>query len=448
MSLPSLDGDGKEKKIGLPNLDMPPIEEDFGTVPLNEVPEDNDKENDEIYEAVEQQKEEKDLPNIEESEKELSKTESDYNPDYNEKEDPDKFIDKKKVKLIPFGGKKSKKDKTKVVRSSDFDDRKNKLAKTKVIQFSILLVIVILFVVGLKNTFLPAHVYTENQIKQIAAQGSGKTAFPAERGRAYVESFMDSYLKIDRERADYMDVLGHFYGEERLTNSSFSKLNMNWGTHTKQHVILSPKVFEETMLTDYSAQYKVSAFVSSATGEEVSGNNSAGRWVSFAINVYHDKATDGMVITPDSPTVIPPYKITNQASVPPRVSLGNGVVNTEIEPALTPTVNGFIEAYAKSSLESHDSVVQYIYDKNNVELLNGFGGAVKLNGSPSSAIKKVVYEHEDGIYRLEVTVKWIDAIASTEDNKIEYTSKYIMRVNPVGEGKYLVSSFVPYTYYK
>lgn len=459
MPLPSLDGDNRDKKkdgkVSLPDFEMPPIpaEEDFQSLPVEDAlyKEDDSKENAEIYEEVEKVNEEKELPKVEENEELLDRTENDYNPDYKEdlkreEDEKDRFIDKKKKRLIPFGGDKSKKKS--LVKSSDFDERKNKLAKTKVMQFFIISIIFLLFLMGLKNTFLPAHVYTDEQIKQFAAEGAGQTGFPSERGEAFVESFMESYLTVDRTKAELLDVLGDFYGKERLNNNSADILNMEWGYETKQNIIISPKVYQVDLYTDYSAQYRVSAYVSNTNGEVATGTESAGRWLSFAVNVYYDIENDSLAIVPGSPSIVPSYKISNQTAIPQRLPLGNGKVNKDIQPALTPTINGFIEAFAKSSLESHESVVQYIDDKSNVELISGFGGSVVLNGSPNEAIKKTVYDGDDGIYRVDVTVKWIDAVASQGDNRVSYEARYIMRVNPIGNGKYAVSSFVPYTYYK
>lgn len=462
MSLPTLDGDNKGKdnkrnEVSLPSIDMPPIddsESEFQELPVNEaLYEDDDRDtNEDIYEEAERIEDPvSELPNVAEKEEEEFADENDYNPDYEEdletsEKDKDKFIDKEKKKLIPFGGRKSKKKK-RFVKSSDFDDRKNKLAKTKVIQFSILTVIAILFLVGLKNTFLPSHVYTDNQIRQFAAEGAGQTGFPSERGEAFVESFMESYLTFDRTKPELMKMLAYFYGEEDLSGVG-SVLNMSKGSEAKQHIIIPPKVFEVDLFTEYSAQYKVSAYVSNTDGEEVAGENSVGRWLSFSVNLYYDQETDSLAITPDSPSIIPSYRIANNTVVPERYPLGNGQINREIAPELAPTINGFIESFAKSSIDSHDSVLQYIHDKDNVSLYDGFGGAVELDGDPSDAIKTTIYNNDDGVYRADVTVKWIDVAASQGENQIGYTSRYIMRVNPIGDGKYAVSSFVPYTFYK
>ena len=470
MVLPNLDGNNKSKQnkkpMGLPSIDdnrnlpgidefdLPDIEydfdeigDDFEEVDVGDVSEDYD-ENEEIYQDIDDMADEEDqrLPSMNSHENNYYEDEDDYNPDYEEdikNNKKKKFIDRKKKKLMPFGGDKSKRK----VKSSDFDKRENILAKTKILRFVIMAMTLFMFIFGLKNTFFPSHVYTDSQIREFAKQGAGQTGFPRERGEAFVENFMNVYLTFDRTKPELNDILSYYYGEDSFARVGYEKMNMKMSTGAKQHVIIGPTIYDVNLLTDYSALFKVSAYVSDIDGTETDGKGSTGRWLSFAINVYYDKEADTMAITPDSPSIIPPYRIAKQADVPDRAPFGNGEVNSQIGPALNPTINGFVEAFARSSVASHESILQYIHDKNDIKLYDGFGGAVKLNGSPDTAIKKTIYNSDDGIYRVDLSVSWIDATVSDEDNKVEYVGKYIMRVNPEGEGKYSVSSFVPYTYY-
>lgn len=467
MVLPSLDGNDKNKGSGgLPSVNndksLPGIDEfdlydfddDFEEVDAGDVSEDYD-ENEEIYQDINNivDGEDQRLPSMNSyGNEDYYEDENDYNPDYEEDIENNKkrkFIDRKKKKLIPFGGNKSKRK----VKSSDFDERKNVLAKTKILRFIIMTMTLLMFVFGLKNTFFPSHVYTDSQIKDFAKQGAGQTGFPRERGEAFVENFMNSYLTIDRTKPELSDILSYYYGEDSFAKVGYEKMNMKMGTGTKQHVIIGPTVYDVNLLTDYSALFKISAYVSDIDGTETDGKGSTGRWLSFAVNVYYDKEKDTMAITPDSPSIIPPYRIAKQAEVPERAPFGNGEVNTQIGPALSPTINGFVEAFARSSVASHESILQYIHDKSDIKLYDGFGGSVKLNGSPDTAIKKTIYNSDDGVYRVDLRVSWIDATVSDENNNVEYVGKYIMRITPEGvtedgsEGKYYVSSFVPYTYY-
>lgn len=481
MSLPSLN-DNSKKNQGLPSIDdspkgfgLPSIDdssvddyideplyqepeeehEDFGSygdgfteVSTEESLDEYDDYNNEIYDDVDGlEEEESELPSMNYSEGRDYESENDYNPDYDEdleEADKNKFIDKKKKKLLPFGGKKSKVK----VKSSDFDDRKNVLSTTKIVRAIVMFIIAILFILGIKNTFFPSHVYTDDEIRNFAREGSGQTLFPRERGEAFVENFMEAYLTIDRSRPELVEMLSYYYGEGSFGAVGYEKANIKPGSDVQQHIIVKPTIFDVELLTDYSAMYKVSAYVSDASGNSAVEGRSTGRWVSFAINVYHDKRNDGLAITPDSPIIIPTYEISKRTDVPNRAPFGNGTVNNEIAPAINPTINGFVQAYAKSSLESHESILQYIEDKNDIKLYDGFGGALKLNGEPSQAIQRTIYNGDDGIYRVILTIDWVDSKASEGGKKIEYQGRYIMRVNPDGAGKYTVSSFVPYTYYK
>lgn len=477
MSLPNLDGDDKKKNQGLPSIDdssnddfgLPDIdnefeeeseEEDYGDLGSsgdgflsvdteNVHNEDDEYYNDEVYKEVNEieEEEERELPSMGYTEENDYATEDDYNPDYEEdieNEKENKFIDKKNKKLIPFGGKKSKRK----VKSSDFDDRKNALAKTKIIRFVAMFLTLLLFLFGVKNTFFPSHVYTDDEIRSFAREGAGQTLFPRERGKAFAEDFMKAYLTVDRTRPELTEVLSHYYGEDSFGRVGYEKMNMRPGPDVQQEILIGPTVFDLELFTDYSAMYKVSAYVTDVDGNASVDGRAAGRWVSFAINVYYDENVDGLAITPDSPTIIPAYQIAKQADVPDRAPFGNGEINNEIAPAINPTINGFVQAYANSSIDSHESILQYIDDKNDISLYDGFGGTVELNGTPAEAIQRTIYNGDDGIYRVILTVNWVDARASDGDNKVEYQGRYIMRVNPDGAGRYTVSSFVPYTYYK
>lgn len=472
MSLPTLDtGDNNRKNssglpsmppledgVGIPSIEMPSLEreerndslEDFEEVGVEDSLEEEDSGmNEEIYDDVEDYEEKDILPDVKKQKEIDYSEEDDYYPEYEEdleQEKKDKFIDKKKKKLIPFGGNKSKKKL--LVKSSDFDDRKNVLAKTKITQFFIISIIFFLFILGLKNTFIPSHVYTESQIKDFAAQGAGKTGFPEERGRFFVENFMETFLTLDKTDPTILQSLGYYYGKENMSNSGYSDLNMSWSNDTLQKIVISPKVYEIKLLTDYSAQYKVSAYVTNVDGEYSVDNKLSGRWLDFSVNLYYDKEKDSLSITQDSPTIIPSKNIKDKADIPYAKTLGNGVVNEEMYKAISPTIDGFIESFAKSSLESHNSVIQYIHDKNDIKLYDGFGGAVVLKGQPESSIKKTIYNSGDNSYEAEVTVEWIDAFGSTEEKKVSYISKYQMGITTAAEGKFVVTYFKPFEYFK
>lgn len=451
MSLPTLNGkdNNKDQSFSLPDFDMPNINnaDEFAEIDADQAltyESDDDSINEDIYEELEELSEEQELPVMTNSSDENDYAdEDDYNPDYEEdlkQHKKSKFINVKKKKIIPFGGEKSKRK----IRSSEFDDRKNVLGKTKIIRFLIMSAVVILFLLGLKNTFIPAHVYTGEQIKQFALEGAGKTGFPEERGAAFAENFLSAHLKLDKSNPNYIEALSHFYGVESYGAGDLTNLNVSFGQDARQQVIIEPKVFEVNLNTSYSAQYKLNAYVTDTSGV---GEVGTGKWIAFVVNLYYNKDTDTLTVTKDSPSLIPSFKIGQQKDIPDRMPLGNGNVNDTIGAAINPTINGFIEAYASASVKSHDSILQYIDNKEDVDLYSGFGGTVELYEGPNQSIRKVIYDSDDGIYRVDVSVDWLDTTSSRGASEIVYTSRYIMRVKPIGDGKYAVSSFVPFNYY-
>lgn len=453
MSLPTLnDNSEKENNAagGIPSLpsmldesediDSEYIEnnEEFQELDVDELYS-NEHENEDVY--LEESNEE--LPVMSDNDDYLE-DEDDYNPDYEEDlEEESKFIDKKKKRLIPFGGNKSKRK----VKSSDFDGRKNVAGSAKIMRAFVLFIIFALFLFGIKNTFFPSHVYTDEQIRDFARQGAGRTAFPKERGEAFAENFISMYLTVDPEDKGTRDVLGYYYGLSSSDSLERSITNIEIGRDVSQKTLISPKVYESNVLNDYSAQFKLSSYVSSTDGSDMLDT---GRWVTFSVNVYYDEENDSLSVTKDSPTLIPEFRISNTSNIPERMPLGNGEVNENIGPAINPTINGFVEAYGEVSMSNNEKILQYVDDKENLDLISGFGGSVKLKDDPQNSIKRTIYNSDDGIYRVELEVEWVDNRSYGDDKEITYISKYIMRVKPVEgeEGKYVVSRFAPIDYWK
>lgn len=446
MPLPTLGDDGIKKNTGKPSRpanelasDLPPMRESLKAETFDEVPvhEARNYDQDDYNESFDYEEQRQELPNMVE-EQDVYASEDDYNPDYEEDEEvyedeKEKFIDKKKKKLIPFGGNKSKRK----VKSSDFDDRKNVLGKTKIIRLVIMGSVVLLFGLGVKNTFFPSHVYTEEQIRQFGREGAGRTGFPEERGAAFVENFMEAYLTFDNQRPELKHALDYYYGY------STSEVTVSRGANARQQVLISPSVYKVELFSSYSARYEVTAYVTDSTGI---GDVSSGHWRSFAVNLYYDEVNDTLTVTKDSPSLVPNPRIAAQTTIPEEAPFGNGSVNEAILPALSPTINGFISAFADSTHLSHERVLPYIRNNDDLSLLDGFGGLVELNDDPSRSIRKVVYDTDSGDYVVVLEVDWLDTSSSRGDTSILYTSKYIMNISEEAPGKYFVDYFEPYNY--
>ena len=355
--------------------------------------------------------------------------------DYND----DKFIDKQDMKIVPIGGKKAK--------AKDFDKRKNTLTPLKIFRILLILVIIGIFGFGIKNTFFPENNYSKDEISKIAQTAVGATGFPTQKGQAFAEEFLKYYLTTDSSDKSSQDVLVRFYsGNLNDDNKGFNNTIFNNSTaQNKQKIVGEPYTFEISPSGEDTTLYKISAFVTDEKGTTNSGleGGNSGHWVSFAINVYYDKENDTISITPESPILIPTYEVKNKNKIPEAEVIGTGEQDEDMKSKLFPTIAGFLKAYAKASNSSHNDILQYIANKNDSSLINGFNDNVQLDGDDESAINdiKIYKTEENNVWKADVTVKWKD----NKNTSTSYSARYIITINNSDDG-YYVTKFAPYVY--
>lgn len=353
--------------------------------------------------------------------------------------DEDKFIDKNEMKIVPIGGKKA--------RAKDFDDRKNSITPLKAFRLMLFGTIVSLFVFGIKNTFFPSNVFTAEEISTIARDSVGDTGYPIERGQAFAENFIKAYLNLDNTDVNNKDLLSEFYGGTDTKSGARGNVSLGQYIENKQKPLTEPKTFEIINTTENSTMYKITTLVSDETGNSLSENISTSHWISFAVNVYYDEKTQKMSIPEGNPYIIPSYELDDFNSVPEAFHLGNGEdTSDEQERELFPTVAGFLKAYAISSEENHNDLVQYITEDATSDLYSGFNGTVKLASSDEQSIEYNSYNtDEENTWKLDITVTWKDTKSVNDDSGAIYTSRYVMTITKFGK-KYLVTKFNPYIY--
>lgn len=366
--------------------------------------------------------------------------------------DDDKFIDKKKLRIIPLGGKKSKKNKTFIARSGDFDKRNNLLATVRIFRLIIMLVILGLFGMGIYNTFFPSHVYTEEDIANIAKETVGDSGFPMNRGRAFAEAFVQEYLTINSNDSNSNAQLNYFYTGKMNGTGDGSHDNQRQITGTvNQSVVLAPQVYSEIAASNYSATYYVTALVTGDNGKTMSDddNTVTTKWVSFAVNVYYNSKKQMMSITKDSPQLIPTYKVGSDNSIPNEAKLGTGTEDTNMETTLKPTIQGFLSGYGASSSTSHNALNQYVKSNSDVSLYSGFGGQYeyKPNDNYQALVYPVSSSKSNSEWKVDLTATWADT-KTTGSKEIKYTGRYVMSIKQGSDGKYFVTGFNPYTFVK
>lgn len=407
---------------------------------------------DDVY-YEEDTEEETSLPTINESDlPDVEEANGDDDPFIEEDPKPER-IDKKKKKIIPTGGKKSKKSK---VKASDLDSRKNKATQARIIRIFLLLVILIIVGLGIKNTFFPKQTYTHTELNTIVKNLTGQTGFPIERGRQLAEAFVKDLLNDNKENIGRSERLAKMLTGKNVEDGALNLDFYSKPRGVEQVVLSEPSTFEYDTLTKYLGRYKISTLVASYNEEEfnaaISGKKplSATKakeklynisWVNININLFYDSKTGNISIIKDSISLLPGYNIASDSGVPPTIELGNKTKDDEAIPTLRPLMNGYFKAYASSSDKSHEEILQYIPSKPDPLLYSGYNGQVELDGTPESAIQYQPYKTDNpDEWKVATVVRW-----KATSNGSKYTSRFTLTVSKSGD-KLLVTKILPYTY--
>lgn len=353
---------------------------------------------------------------------------------------PDR-IDHKKKKIIPTGGERAK------VNDKNLDDRKNTLVFLKAIRFILLIIIFGLFGLGIKNTFFPAQIYTNEDIENIVKTSMGETGFPKDRGRAYAQEYLNAYLnstqsKLSRDLLSKLQNNIDKNSSDSVDNSLSGKSVTNTTTFL-QKPFYYPTLLSEKVYTLNSAIYKFSVFMTNSNGELADRDgNLNGSWVSFQVSVSYDEKTDSLFIV-ESPTLIPNYNINRSSNNFYYKKPGTGEpADSKINESLKSTIYGFLEAYSKSSFKEHSALDQYIPHDKPIKLINGFNNTVKLE--TNSVNYNTYTTAKENEWKVDITVSWLDLQSSNNSEGVKYESHYLMTIQKTEDNVYLVTDFIPY----
>lgn len=356
-----------------------------------------------------------------------------------EREEPEPYINKKKFRIIPFGGTKSKE---RLAKAGDFDKRKNRVASIRIIRFLSIIAILVVFALGIKNTWFPEQIYTPAQIRQIAMNAVNDTGFPKLEGENFAKAFLYYFLNGNDNGQDTM--LAKYYEGYNIPTKRTNR-------DSKQRILQEPEVSEITALTDSTCMYKFTVVLSNSEGEEYTlspqshKKENARVVMAFGVTVYYDKDTKSFSITKDSPTLLPVYNVNTRKQLPKEQVLGNGEQDDTIADTLEPTINGFVRGYLQSSYTQHEWVDQYIVDSNDIDLISGFNNTVALASNDNASIHKTIYKtNKENEYKVDLYLN----LKSTEViNSHTFIGRYVLTIVKSPDGKYLVSKFAPYKYF-
>ena len=377
------------------------------------------------------------------------------------------YINTEEEQIIPLGGAKSKKT---PIQAKDFDKRKNRLTFVKLVRSFSFLAIIIVVLLGIKNTFFPSGTWSKDEVGEISKEALNNTGFPSKRGEAFVESFMKAYLTIDDKKPETKLYLSRFYGAKNtdpsqagsstIPNTSKYYIGNQSEDGVRQSIISGPYVFHNYNVSENVAQYKVTAQITDTNNKGITTSDgktvNTSRWVSFDVTVYYDTKTNSFVVTDDSPSLIPNFSITNKNRIklPDPKKIGTGDEASEMKATLSPTIDGFLTAFTKVTTLDHNEIDQYIPEDKPAALTAGFGGDVKLAGTATQSIQKTIYKTDKSDeWKVDAIVKFANNLPSSveknskkaDDSDIIYQSRYILTIKKTGD-KYFVTKIVPYVY--
>lgn len=350
----------------------------------------------------------------------------------------DNYLDEKNMLLKPFGRKRPKKD------VSEFDARKNRQKKTAIVQFIFLALVALLVGSGLKNAIIPPDEMTQEEVQSIVDKSMGETGFPISQGAGFAQDFMKAYLAIDPANRISTRALGYFYTGSLAEDPS--QLNRSTSATFKQTVLYGPTLYNSRAVSPTSGSFVFGALVQPESADfKAPADGSAAKWSFFTVNVFYDKATGGMYVTGDSPSVTPATAVANARSVPRPDVLGTEDAPDEVLSAVAPTINGYVRGYAKATAQSNEELRQYVIPNPTPDLLNGLGGRYTLPEDDTTAITYEVFATANpSEVKAKVVVNWTDEVSAGVAST--YTSTYAMTLQKQSNGMYLVSKFAPYLY--
>lgn len=365
----------------------------------------------------------------------------------NEKKDPQfsNFIDESSGQLVAFGGEKTRID------TKYYDRREDRQKKAAMYRIITLVLLAGIVGVGAFQIIRPKPSLSPDEVRAISAEERGDTGFPTEDGSAFAKDFVQTYLTFDENNPQNERALSYFYGGTPINGEgSRSDVERGFGGHAKQRIVTGPSVYKAEVITPYSARYTIGAVTQLADkSKQKNEDGTDAHLVFLSVSVYYNKGKNNFVVTPDSPTVVPPMAVGERDSLPEEDPIGDEV-DLETVPEVSSLIPQFMKAYSQASDIDHSMIDQYVVDPNDPSVTQGLGGGMKLEGEEDleSAVEMQVYNENQDLSTLyvDVRVKWV--IAGDENNgngSATIPGRYVVTLEKRGE-RYLVKRVLPKYY--
>lgn len=360
------------------------------------------------------------------------------------------FIDTKKGKLNPFGNRKNR------VKTSVLDKRNDLRRKSKIIQFTIIVLLIVILLFAIIKTFVPNKSLNAKDVLNIVGSNTtlDTTGFPSERGGAFAKEFIQAYATMG-SAADSDKVLGLYYNGKWGSAQTGNSDNRQIVGKFASRISYGPTIYNSKPLTPYSANYTIAVLVSPTVvdnnGSLVNppADGSSLTWWYFSVNVYYDKDSDSFAVTKDSPTVVPAQNVSSPANIPADDTLAKTKVSDpSVASDARKIVVNYMTNYQKSSPSNHSSLDNLVQPGSSSDTYSGMDNAYQFDGSVDNAIVDEPYTDDETSYstiKSKVTVTWR---VYSGDQYVKFNSVYVITLSKQSNGQYLVSKMAPYYYSK
>lgn len=337
-------------------------------------------------------------------------------------------------------------------------------SSAKMWRYGFLAIMILIFLVGLKNAIIPPKTLSEADVQNVVMQTTGETGFPLEQGATIAQAFAEAYIPISGDSAA-QSMLANFYAGQKFDSSNSNtiqgELAPTSSESLEQKIKSGPFIYKQQALDAKTANYVVGMLVyKTSNGQPVTDDKSKNviyKWLYLNIGVYYDSKTSKFYIDKTSPTIVSEPVMGASADLPSIKEPGNGKTDETVTTDAKDAVIQFMKAWGAGDSSSLSTLVSKDHTANATDGLNG---NYTLSDDSSSIQFEAYGDPGDGYYRGLVTVKWVDAINGSSQmtdsggnqsnapvsGSVTYTSRYIIKLKKEASGKYSIQDINPYYY--
>lgn len=279
----------------------------------------------------------------------------------------------------------------------------------------ILVLIVILFGVGIKNTFFPPKIPGPDQVVAVVNEENNRLGFPVGEGSTFVQEFAVAYLTVDpNDERSPEERMAKYVAPNQIGSIIASVGNMDDGAQTVTGgPFISPDVRQ---VDEFNAVFTVASEIN-------------GKWIYLDVPVRTGEDKSSFVVSGAPAFVSPPA---NMPEYVPDTETRTNDLELTIE--VTPDIESFFRAWGASD---SDALSRLIAPDSTPEVSLGLRDAVEFG--TLSNIR--VFSPDDGgnpnIRQGTATVVWI-TVKGEQDRNTTYSQRYNFTIEKLDDQRWYV----------